>query len=333
MPRHPRPEGRARRPAAARRAVRSPRAPRRGVRDADYIVYTDGGANPNPGYGGWGVVIVSPATGERRELSGGEDNTTNNRMELLAAIRGLLAVPEGSRVELVTDSNYLRRGITEWVHGWRERGWQRLEGNRLHPVKNRDLWEELIAAEARHAVTWHWIRGHAGHEHNERADRLATEEIERLRGVPEAGAGEGRVDAEVVLRVTCSGGNGAWAARVRHGGEETLRSGRQLATTANRLDLLAAIETLAPLPERARVVIATASDYLKKGAREWLPAWKHRGWVTVSGSPVQNRELWQSLDRELSRRHVEFRQATEDDLAALGPTLLTATQPTGVPGQ
>ena len=139
-------------------------------------VFTDGGCSGNPGPGGWGAVLRW--RGEMKELSGGESDTTNNRMELMAAIQALETLKRPSRVHLVTDSNYLRHGITQWIHNWRRNGWKTAG---KQPVKNRDLWERLDAALQRHEVTWEWTRGHAGHPENERADQLATEALKQYR--------------------------------------------------------------------------------------------------------------------------------------------------------
>jgi len=131
--------------------------------------FTDGACRGNPGPGGWGVVLRA---GKRvKELSGGEPMTTNNRMELKAAIEGLAALKEPCRVALYTDSRYVRSGITEWLPAWRARGWRTADRK---PVKNRDLWMELAELAARHHVTWHWVKGHSGHPENERADELAN---------------------------------------------------------------------------------------------------------------------------------------------------------------
>jgi ribonuclease HI len=138
-------------------------------------IYTDGACKGNPGPGGWGALLLSGA--HERELFGGERETTNNRMELTAVIRALEALKRTSRVELYTDSEYVKNGITEWLPAWKRRGWKTADRK---PVKNVDLWQALEAAAARHEVHWHWVRGHAGHAENERADALAN------RGVPGA---------------------------------------------------------------------------------------------------------------------------------------------------
>jgi ribonuclease HI len=132
-------------------------------------IFTDGACKGNPGPGGWGVIIRSGA--REKELSGGETPTTNNRMELLAAIRGLESLTRPCRVALYTDSIYVRDGITRWVHGWLKNGWRTADRK---PVKNAELWQKLIDAAAPHRVEWHWVKGHSGHPENDRADALAT---------------------------------------------------------------------------------------------------------------------------------------------------------------
>jgi ribonuclease HI len=139
-------------------------------------IYTDGACSGNPGPGGWGAILVS---GEReKELKGGEGHTTNNRMELMGAIAALEALTKPCRVDLYTDSQYLRGGITGWIHGWKKNGWRTADKK---PVKNVDLWQRLEAALKHHDVQWHWVKGHAGHAMNERADVLAREAIVAIR--------------------------------------------------------------------------------------------------------------------------------------------------------
>ena len=134
------------------------------------IVHTDGACSGNPGPGGWGVIL--DYNGTRKELSGGEAATTNNRMELMAAITALEALNRPCAVEMHVDSNYVKDGITKWIHGWKKNGWKTADRK---PVKNAELWQRLDAALARHKVSWHWVKGHAGHDENERADELARE--------------------------------------------------------------------------------------------------------------------------------------------------------------
>jgi ribonuclease HI len=134
------------------------------------VIYTDGACSGNPGPGGWGAILMWGKT--RKEMSGGEAETTNNRMELMAAIAALEALKRASHVELYTDSNYVKQGISEWIHGWKRNGWRTADKK---PVKNLELWQRLDEARRRHEIRWHWVKGHAGHPENERADELARE--------------------------------------------------------------------------------------------------------------------------------------------------------------
>ena len=139
-------------------------------------VYADGACKGNPGPGGWGVLLIE--AGRERELHGGEPATTNNRMELTAVIRALEALPRGSRVRLYTDSQYVQKGMTEWLASWKRRGWRTADRN---PVKNEDLWRRLDDEARHHKVEWRWVRGHAGHPGNERADALANLGVDSVR--------------------------------------------------------------------------------------------------------------------------------------------------------
>jgi ribonuclease HI len=137
------------------------------------VIHTDGACSGNPGPGGWGVILQSGA--HRKELKGGEALTTNNRMELTAAIKALEALKGASEVELYTDSNYLRGGITSWIKGWKKNGWRTADKKQ---VRNIELWQELEEAATPHQIRWHWVKGHRGHDENERADELAREGME-----------------------------------------------------------------------------------------------------------------------------------------------------------
>ena len=139
----------------------------------ELFAYTDGACSGNPGPGGWGALLLAEdgeTVVKERELKGGEADTTNNRMELMAAIRALEALGRPSEITVVTDSAYVKNGVTGWIHGWKRNGWKTAARK---PVKNVELWQRLDEAQARHRVTWKWIKGHAGHEENERADALA----------------------------------------------------------------------------------------------------------------------------------------------------------------
>ena len=144
----------------------------------ELVAYTDGACSGNPGPGGWGALLIA-RDGDKvlktRELSGGEADTTNNRMELLAAITALETLERDAAVTIITDSVYVKDGITKWIHGWKARGWKTAAKK---PVKNEDLWRRLEIATARHRVTWEWVKGHAGHPENEKADELARAGME-----------------------------------------------------------------------------------------------------------------------------------------------------------
>ena len=154
---------------------------------AELFAYTDGACSGNPGPGGWGAVLEArdgATLVKSRELSGGEAETTNNRMEMMAAIVVLETLERPSAITVVTDSTYLKNGITGWIHAWKANGWRT---SSRKPVKNTDLWQRLDAAQARHQVKWEWIKGHAGHEQNERADELARAEIKALKARGKSG--------------------------------------------------------------------------------------------------------------------------------------------------
>ena len=294
-------------------------------------IYTDGGAEPNPGVGGWGAVILDPTTGESRELSGGERHTTNNRMELQAAIEALRVVGGGGRVELFTDSSYLRLGVTEWLRRWKATGWRVRGGD---PVKNEDLWRELAAVVSLHQVRWHWVKGHSGHPQNERAHALAAVEIARRRsGSRRAADGTGPAPAdelargaaaagepagvEVLLKLSTSGARGAWAARVRRGRDERVLGGEASGVTSNRLELMAAAAVLEAVAPGEIVDWRGGSDYLREGASKWLEGWRRRGYRTSAGEALKNADLWRSLERPLAARTIRFHPAGEEDAPAL----------------
>ena len=138
-------------------------------------IYTDGGCQPNPGTGGWAAIMLYG--GKEKELSGAEPNTTNNRMELTAAVRALEALKRPCHVVLHTDSEYLKNGVSTWIHGWKKNGWKRKEG----ALKNVDLWQRLDELTSKHKIEWRWVRGHAGHDLNERCDVLAGQAIAALK--------------------------------------------------------------------------------------------------------------------------------------------------------
>ena len=151
----------------------------------DLFAYTDGACSGNPGPGGWGVLLIArdgETTLREKELCGGEPQTTNNRMELMAAISALENLTRASEITIITDSVYVKNGVTQWIHGWKRNGWKTAPKK---PVKNEELWQRIDAAAARHQVTWKWIKGHAGHAENERADELARRGMAPFKKTPQ----------------------------------------------------------------------------------------------------------------------------------------------------
>lgn len=274
----------------------------------DVTIYTDGGADPNPGPGGWGAVLLRPGT-EPVELSGGTgEKTTNNRMELMAAIEALDALDGPSRVVLYTDSTYLKQGITSWLPAWRRAGWKRKGG----ALKNVDLWQALSRTVDRHRIDWRWVKGHAGNRWNERADELASAAVRANGGGGRNAAGQETVtadiaaDIEVMLAVSCPRGRGAWAAFVVIDGEEHDLHGHVDRTTVPRLEILAASELLEGFAPGKTVAVRVASDYLRKGASMWLKGWRKGGWRTKAGAPVKNRDAWERLDAAQKKLRVRW---------------------------
>ena len=302
----------------------------------EVAVYTDGGCDPNPGPGGWGAII---RLGEREwVLSGNDPSTTNNRMELQAAAAAL-ALLEGllgrSKVQVYTDSQYLRRGMTEWMAGWERRGW-RTRSN--EPVKNQDLWRVLHRVTERREVSWHWLKGHTGHPLNERADRLATGALRSLRRSPGAPDGHRPADdqrpaVEICVKASCRGaqGPGGWGAVLRMGEQTRTLSGREPSTTANAMLIRGATEALQALKRPCQVTLYSDAKYLIQGASLWVKGWQARGWRTRESKPVANRVAWEALLEAARPHHITWLLAggdtMPDDLARAGDL---ATQASGL---
>ena len=276
-------------------------------------IHTDGGADPNPGPGGWGAVLRS--RGHLIELSGYEPHTTNNRMELTAAIEALRSLNTPCEVDLYTDSQYLRRGITEWISGWQKRNWIRANGS---PVVNVDLWKALDAQTQQHTVRWHWVKGHRGNRWNERADRLATQArrsrttrrkettrekapstVDRGQPANERPPAEEPLPSYAIYSRACALGTpgpaGYAALVIDDEGRVIERTGAWPLATNNEVELWAVIAGLQALPEPARVTVHTPSQYVLGGATRWLAGWERNSWRTAAGKPVKNRELWREL--------------------------------------
>ncbi len=254
------------------------------------VIYTDGGADPNPGIGGWAAILTY---GEREKvLTGNDPDATNNRMELTAAINALQALNRPSEVEMIVDSEYVRRGVTEWVAGWAEKGWKHKGGQ---PVPNADLWQTLWALSKEHTIEWHWVRGHSGDPQNERVDRLARQA--RLEITP--GAEISAESPRIYLRSSVKGnpGPGGWGVVIEEGDDTRQLSGSTPQTTNNRMELEAAINALTLVPVGSHAQLFTTSDYVFQGATRWIHGWRRRNWQKKDGKPVANADLWQELDR------------------------------------
>jgi ribonuclease HI len=306
------------------------------------IVYTDGGCDPNPGPGGWAALIQLPD----REvvLQGNDPQSTNNRMELEAAIAALAYLRGrygGCPVHLHTDSTYLQKGISKWIKRWVAHGWQT---QTLQPVKNQDLWRALYDLIQVHRVRWRWVKGHAGDPYNERVDLLATEARIRLAEyeapdtireqlppadeMPAPAPMPAPADLLAVpdllrdapvgisIAVSCPGskGPGSWGAVLRSGKARAALSGREAQTTGNLIHLQAATAALQALAAPTEVTVYTTSDYLGRGANEWLPGWQRGGWRTGSGKPVANREQWQALVKAAKPHQVTWQVVHGDSL-------------------
>jgi ribonuclease HI len=283
-------------------------------------VYTDGGCKPNPGPGGWGAIIRF----DRHEwlLSGNDPHSTNNRMEMQAAVAalGLLGSLLGRcRVELYTDSEYLRQGITDWIEGWAQNGWQTQKGD---AVKNKRLWQTLHRLTQRHTIAWHWLKGHAGHLHNERADRLATQARAGLHTPsPHVAKPPGVKGPEVEVFVKASyhqaQGTGGWGVVLRSEDHVRTISGQEKGMSANAMLIRAAAEGLSALTRPCSVTVYSDADYLIRGASQWIKGWLARGWQTRDGSPVANRAQWESLIEAAGSHSVSWQLRHPDDVAEL----------------
>jgi ribonuclease HI len=256
-------------------------------------IYSDGGARPNPGFGGFGVVMIFDDHTEK-ELSGGEKETTNNRMELTAVITALDALDSAHEVDLYTDSEYVKNGITQWIKSWIRKEWR--------DVKNPDLWQRLHRVTQRHNIKWHWVKGHAGHVFNERVDELATREIERISGKkverkvePETPSIQADVSIYISADYSFDDKRGGWGALIVQGNQERELSGAESNSSENQLLLIASARALETLNTRLSAAVYTNSEYVQKGMSQWIKGWVKKGWRTSSGEPVKNRELWERL--------------------------------------
>ncbi len=261
-------------------------------------IYTDGSCKPNPGPGGWGAVIIF--NDKSCQEKGGELETTNNRMELTAPLKALQSLSFPHEVTLITDSMYLKNGITVWIHKWKLCGWKTVDNQ---STKNRDLWEALDKEISRHKVIWKWVKGHTNNRFNELADQLASSARKR-ESLPLDSDGKIHIFLGVTWKHTID--KGAWAAILSYGNHIKIIGGAEEKTTANRLYIETAIRGLQQLKRNLPVCIYTFSGYLKDGAQNWLPGWERRNWVTRSGDKVSNSESWKDLKNLLKIYNVEF---------------------------
>jgi ribonuclease HI len=274
-------------------------------------IYTDGACSPNPGPGGWAAILLRP-DGEATELCGAEPTTTNNQMELRAAVEALQALPGPHHITLYTDSEYLRQGMTEWLPAWERRGWQTAERK---PVKNLALWQDLAAAVRRHHIDWRWVKGHTGDPWNERADALARSMIPAPPLPLE--------DAEAIHLFTAAScaasgtGPGGWGAILRYQTARKSLSGHEPSTSANRLHILAVVRGLQAVKRGLPIHVYTTSEYLHDGATRWLTGWQQRNWRTREGQPVRHHDLWQELLGAAASYHVSYHLVREGVLPDL----------------
>ncbi len=275
------------------------------------VIYSDGGADPNPGIGGWAAVLRFGK--HEKVVTGNDPDTTNNRMELQAAIGALRALKRPSQVEFHTDSEYLRRGITEWIEKWAANNWTHKKGKR--PVSNADLWQALWPLVKQHDIEWHWVKGHAGNPMNERVDALARQA--RLEITP--GAQISDDVPRLYVRSSCKGnpGPGGWGVVLEEGDDTEQSSGSVGSTTNNRMELTAVIEGLLLLPAGSTVQVFTTSDYLYQGITNWIHGWRRRSWQKKDGKPVANADLWQALDRLGQQYAIRWINAKGQDKPAL----------------
>lgn len=278
------------------------------------IIYSDGGADPNPGVGGWAAILRYGR--HEKVLTGSEPHTTNNRMELQAAIAALKALNRPSDVEFYTDSEYVRRGITEWIKGWAAKGWRK--------VANVDLWQELWQETQRHNINWHWVKGHAGDEYNVRVDALARQARLAITPQVELAADTPRL----FIKVSCKGnpGPGGWGAVLEQGEETAQFSGWEARTTANRLELTGVLEALRQVEPGRAVQLFTTSDYLFQGATKWIHGWRRRGWQKQDGQPVANSDLWRRLDEQMDAYAIKWVNAKGEQPAEIDRALEEAAK-------
>lgn len=286
-------------------------------------IFTDGGCDPNPGPGGWGALVQFYSSSDPDSienewiLCGNHPDTTNNRMELQAAIAALSTLAEQYRdspAVIFTDSEYLRMGITSWTDQWIKSGWKT---QNKKPVRNRELWQSLISLTEDRNVTWKWIKGHAGHLGNERADRLAsrarqmlTESDQHVEVLPSHAP-----SVAIYLKVSYSKQeNGGKLGAIMVYGDHSKEVHEPItAHSSNALLIASAIDVLHRLKQPCYVVFVSDADYLVRGASQWIHGWIRRDWMTRDNKPVANRDLWEKLAKISNKHTVTWRIPSPTD--------------------
>lgn len=275
------------------------------------VIYTDGSCFPtNPGTGGWAFAVSAPDA--KVWLTSGSDSwTTNNRMELTAAIEALRSCASGEHVQLHTDSQYVKNGITSWIAKWKRDGWVR--GKARKSVLNKDLWQKLDEENQRVQVDWHWVKAHAGNKLNELVDRAARDAADELfKSLPERekqsivgvrSTDELRVDGPAygIAAARYKKGPWAWAYMSNFGDPLDIEARVQPDCSVNETMLLGSIALLRRFPDGSRHAIVLGSPYLYNGLTDWMPFWKMNDWRKGDGKRPVAVELWMALDREASR--------------------------------
>lgn len=272
----------------------------------EITIYTDGSCSPNPGEGGWAVAFIAPDN-TSETLHGGEKQTTNNRMELTAALKALQHLTTSHDITLHTDSRYLKDGITEWLENWRKRDWTTITGE---DVANRDLWQQLSEEIKRHKISWQWVKGHADNEWNILVDKLAGSVRQR----PNLPLND-REAVHIFLSITWRQkfGAGAWAGVMQYRDTYKVVGGFRAEGSGNSLHIFSAIEALRNLKRPLAIHLYTTSGYLKDGATNWMPQWRRRDWLTREGLEVSNRQDWQDLADLLHYIPVKFHQIDKEN--------------------
>jgi ribonuclease HI len=283
-------------------------------------IYTDGGCDPNPGPGGWGAVLICGL--KTKDLSGAERDTTNNRMELTAALQAMRALTRPCNITLNTDSRYLQRGISEWLPAWQNHNWHKANGQ---PVENQDLWKELAGEITRHQVEWVWVKGHAGHPLNERADQLATaaraamlrhKNIARPVSQEALAPAEGQLPVITIYTRACAlgvpGPAGYAGVLIMPDGQKQLVSGGWELATSNVMELWAAIASLRAVKQRSQITLHTTSKYLYDNITQRLAIWERNHWHTSLGQAVKNQEIWRELALVQGDHDVTWKLVTGD---------------------